>query len=158
MEPALVPELLVADIDRSIAFWCDLCGFSTSYSRPDEKFAYIVLGSARLMLEQAGVSRNWVTGPLEHPLGRGINFQITVPDSGALAAVLDGAGVECSCSWRRSGTASGMKRPACSSSSFRILTAISSVSSLRPGGDRLSDEGAASEKQDAIGVFVRTPP
>lgn len=94
MEPALVPELLVADIDRSIAFWCDLCGFSTSYSRPDEKFAYIVLGSAHLMLEQAGVSRNWVTGPLEHPLGRGINFQITVPDSGALAAVLDGAGVE----------------------------------------------------------------
>lgn len=46
------------------------------------------------MLEQAGVGRNWVTGPLEPPLGRGINFQITVPDSAAIAASLDGAGVE----------------------------------------------------------------
>jgi len=94
VEPALVPELLVTDLDRSIAFWCDLCGFTISYSRPDERFAYVVLGSAHLMLEQVGVSRNWVTGPLERPLGRGSNFQITVPDSGALATLLDRAGVK----------------------------------------------------------------
>lgn len=94
MEPALVPELLVTDLDRSIAFWCDLCGFTISYSRPDERFAYIVLGTAHVMLEQVGVGRNWVTSPLQHPLGRGVNFQITVPDSGTLATVLDHAGVE----------------------------------------------------------------
>lgn len=93
-EPALVPELLVADLDRSLAFWCDLCGFEVSYSRPEERFAYIVLGSAHLMLEQAGVGRNWVTGPLERPLGRGVNFQITVPDSAGLAVAFDRAGVE----------------------------------------------------------------
>lgn len=91
LEPALVPELLVADLDRSLAFWCGLCGFTISYARPEECFAYVVLGSAHLMLEQAGVGRNWVTGPLDAPLGRGVNFQVSVPDSGALAAVLRGA-------------------------------------------------------------------
>jgi catechol 2,3-dioxygenase-like lactoylglutathione lyase family enzyme len=92
--PALVPELLVSDLDQSLRFWCDLCGFEVSYSRPEELFAYIVLGSAQIMLEQAGVGRNWITGPLEQPLGRGVNFQIAVPDSGALALALDRAGVE----------------------------------------------------------------
>lgn len=46
------------------------------------------------MLEQAGVGRNWITGPLERPLGRGINLQITVPDTAALAQVLGRAGVD----------------------------------------------------------------
>lgn len=94
IEPALVPELLVADLERSIEFWCHLCGFDVAYSRPEERFAYIALGSEHLMLEQAGVGRNWITGPLEHPLGRGVNFQITVSDSRALAQVLGRAGVE----------------------------------------------------------------
>ena len=92
--PALVPELLVSNLDRSIEFWCGLCGFNVNYSRPDERFAYIALGSAHLMLEEAGVGRNWVTGPIEHPLGRGVNFQITVSDSAALATALRQAGVE----------------------------------------------------------------
>lgn len=30
------------------------------------------------MLEQQGIGRNWINGDLESPLGRGINFQITV--------------------------------------------------------------------------------
>jgi catechol 2,3-dioxygenase-like lactoylglutathione lyase family enzyme len=93
VEPALVPELLVADLDRSLEFWCGLCGFSVSYSRPEERFAYIVLGSAHLMLEQAGVGRNWITGDLERPLGRGVNFQISVQDTDALATALRRADV-----------------------------------------------------------------
>lgn len=93
-EPALVPELLVANLDRSIEFWCDACGFEIHYSRPDERFAYVALGSAHLMLEQAGVGRNWVTGSLERPLGRGVNFQVTVPDSAALAKALRRSNVE----------------------------------------------------------------
>lgn len=32
------------------------------------------------MLEQRGVGRNWLTGELRPPFGRGINFQIGVPD------------------------------------------------------------------------------
>lgn len=32
-EPALVPELLVTDVTRSIEFWCGLCGFEVAYDR-----------------------------------------------------------------------------------------------------------------------------
>lgn len=78
--PALVPELLVTDIDASLSFWCHLCGFEVVYDRPEEGFAYIARGSAHVMLEQAGAGRNWVSAQLDPPLGRGINFQITVPD------------------------------------------------------------------------------
>jgi hypothetical protein len=45
------------------------------------------------MLEQLGVGRNWVTGPLNAPLGRGINFQITVPTIAPITAALANAGV-----------------------------------------------------------------
>jgi catechol 2,3-dioxygenase-like lactoylglutathione lyase family enzyme len=93
-EPALVPELLVTDIDRSIDFWCGICGFEIRYSRPIERFVYIVLGTAHVMLEQVGVSRNWVTSELEVPLGRGINFQISVPDTDVIVKTLERAGVE----------------------------------------------------------------
>lgn len=93
-EPALVPELLVGDLDRSLTFWRDVCGFEVLYSRPEERFAYIALGVAHLMLEQIGVGRNWITAPLESPLGRGINFQINVPDTRLLSAALTSAGIE----------------------------------------------------------------
>ncbi len=93
-EPALVPELLVADLERSLAFWVGRCGFEIKYSRHEERFAYIALGTAHVMLGQAEVGRNWVTGPLDRPLGRGMNLQIAVDDSAALAADLLAAGVD----------------------------------------------------------------
>ena len=77
--PSLIPELLVSNTQTSLEFYCGLCGFQVDYERPDEGFACISLGVACLMLEQRGVGRNWVTGPLEPPLGRGVNFQISVP-------------------------------------------------------------------------------
>ena len=87
-EPSLVPELLVRDLDRSLGFWRDLCGFTVLYDRPTERFAYISLGDAHLMLEQIGLGRNWITGDLTAPLGRGVNFQIAVPDTEALLQTL----------------------------------------------------------------------
>ncbi len=90
--PTLVPELLVADIDASLAFWCNLCGFEVVYDRPEEGFAYIARGSAHVMLEQVGVGRNWVTAQLAPPLGRGINFQISVPDLTPILGALNEAG------------------------------------------------------------------
>ena len=93
IEPALVPELLVTEVDRSIEFWCRQCGFTVRYARPEERFAYITLGSAHVMLEEEGIGRNWITGTLERPLGRGINLQITVPDCLTIAAALQSAGV-----------------------------------------------------------------
>lgn len=88
VEPALVPELLVRDVTKSMDFWCGLCGFDVRYHRPEEGFAYLVRDSAHVMLEQAGVGRNWVTAPLQVPLGRGINFQISIPDLDPLLASL----------------------------------------------------------------------
>ena len=92
MNPALVPELLVESVAASLDFWCRLCQFEVLYDRPEEGFAYIAQDSAHLMLEQLGVGRNWLTGPLDRPLGRGINFQITVPAIGPLCSSLREAG------------------------------------------------------------------
>ena len=86
MSAALVPELSVASLAASLAFYCDLIGFSVRYSRPEEGFAYLELGQAELMLDQSGVGRDWVTAPLDYPRGRGVNFQIEVA---ALAPILD---------------------------------------------------------------------
>jgi catechol 2,3-dioxygenase-like lactoylglutathione lyase family enzyme len=75
----LVPELLVSDLDRSLGFWVGLIGFRVAYDRPEERFAYLDLDGSQVMLEERSpVSRQWVTGSLDLPLGRGINFQIAV--------------------------------------------------------------------------------
>src|SRR3954452_251831 len=87
----LVPELLVADVTESLRFWRDLCGFRIAYDRPEEGFAYLDLDGAQIMLEERGRTRNWVTGPLETPLGRGINFQIDVKSIHPILAALAGA-------------------------------------------------------------------
>ena len=89
--PALVPEPLVASLDQSLAFWHDRCTFSVRYARPQEGFAHLQLGSAHVMLEQAGVGRNRITADLERPLGRGINFQVSVPSVAPLVARLEAA-------------------------------------------------------------------
>ena len=77
--PGLVPELLITDLSASLNFWVGLCGFTLLYDRPKEGFAYVTLGTAHVMLEQVGAGRNWIPDVLEKPLGRGVNFEITVP-------------------------------------------------------------------------------
>lgn len=107
--PALVPELLVTDIDRSLAFWCGLVGFRISYDRPEERFAMLSLGTAAVMLaeRQPGV-REWVTGLLDAPFGRGLNLQIAVPAAapilGRLAAVRWPLFMDVEDAWYRAGT------------------------------------------------------
>ena len=83
----LVPEFVVTDLEASLRFWRDLIGFSVAYDRPEAGFAYLNLAGAQVMLEQRSTADDqWVTGPLEAPLGLGINFQIEVP---ALQPILD---------------------------------------------------------------------
>lgn len=94
LEPALVPELLVSDLTRSLSFWVGICGFAVRYSRPEEGFAYITRNTAHVMLEQIGAGRNWITGALDSPLGRGVNFQVSVPDCMKIAEALRAMGVE----------------------------------------------------------------
>ena len=86
--PTLVPELSVTELQISLSFWVGLCGFEVVYERPEEGFAYIRLGSAHLMLDQIGLGRDWLTDTLERPLGRGINFEISVPSIDSLTSRL----------------------------------------------------------------------
>ncbi|MDT4842645.1 hypothetical protein FQZ97_765570 [compost metagenome] len=74
----MVPELLVSDLSRSLAFWMDLCGFEIAYRREDEGFVYLDLDGAQFMLEEVRGGENWITAPLDAPRGRGINFEIKV--------------------------------------------------------------------------------
>jgi catechol 2,3-dioxygenase-like lactoylglutathione lyase family enzyme len=85
---ALVPELLVSDWHESLRFYCDLLGFSVLYDRPEEGFAFLALGGARLMIDQIGVGRDFdIPGaPRERPFGRGVNLQTEVV---ALDPILD---------------------------------------------------------------------
>ena len=48
----LVPELLVTNLDSSLAFWVSHLGFKVAYQRPEDGFAYLDLNGAQVMLEQ----------------------------------------------------------------------------------------------------------
>jgi len=86
----IVPELYVTNTLESLKFYVDICGFQVKFSRPEEGFAYLEREGAELMLDELGSSRDWITGDLERPFGRGINFQIEVSDVDTLyKAVLD---------------------------------------------------------------------
>lgn len=93
-EPALVPELSVRDATASRTFYCSLLGFSCLYDRPEEGFACLTLGMARLMIDQLGLGRDFDPGliDLAPPYGRGVNLQIEVPDLAAILRRLEGAG------------------------------------------------------------------
>ncbi|MGH9885155.1 MAG: VOC family protein [bacterium] len=87
---ALVPELYVTELSRSLSFYVDLLGFAIDYNRPEDRFASIVLGTARIMLEETPSLRaatpaefargEWRTAELLTPFGRGVNLQVDVPD------------------------------------------------------------------------------
>lgn len=75
----LVPELMITDLDSSLAFWVSCLGFKVAYQRPEDGFAYLDLNGAQVMLEQADSDAGqWLTAPLSRPFGRGINLQIDV--------------------------------------------------------------------------------
>ena len=75
---ALIPELSITNFEKSLDFYTRILGFSVSYKREEEGFAFLTLGDAQLMIDQIGKGRTWETGAFEHPLGRGINLQIEV--------------------------------------------------------------------------------
>ena len=90
----IVPELDVADLGRSSGFYVGVVGFTVVFERPQERFAYLSLGSAELMLQEAeGPGRRFRTAPLEWPFGRGVNLQIAVPDVDAVYMAVRGAGL-----------------------------------------------------------------
>lgn len=79
MTNALVPELACQDIQRSLTFYRDQLGFVVLFERPEDRFAYLALGAAEIMVEE--ISREtWVTASLDPPFGRGLHLQIVVED------------------------------------------------------------------------------
>ena len=101
----LVPELECLDFSASLDFYVRIIGFTVLFSRPESNFAYLGLGLAQIMLKQA--NGYWQTGPLERPLGRGLNLQITVPDLDVLLRRIEDANIalfaEPETAWYRAG-------------------------------------------------------
>ncbi len=79
----LIPELMVTNFDKSLKFYLDI-GFKVEYSRgekeEEKKFALISFEGSQIMLDELKHDDEFVTGKLEYPLGRGINFQIEILD------------------------------------------------------------------------------
>lgn len=91
-DPKLVPELLVSDYERSLRFYLEIIGFTIRYDRPAERFAYLMLDGVHLMIEQE--SDFWKTGERVYPYGRGVSFQIEVPDIDPLLQRISDAGLD----------------------------------------------------------------
>ncbi|EDM67810.1 MAG: VOC family protein [Moritella sp.] len=76
MNLRVVPELYCVDIDVSKHFYVDILGFSIKYQRPEEQFLFLTLDGVDLMLEGLNSEgRKWLTGDMNTPFGRGVNFQ-----------------------------------------------------------------------------------
>lgn len=82
----LIPEFSCADFAKSLAFYTDILGFKIEYQRPEHQFAFLSHQGSQIMLSQA--NDVWKTGAFEYPLGRGINFQMTVDNIDKIIASL----------------------------------------------------------------------
>ena len=87
----LVPELLVSEYEISRDFYVRVIGFGVRYERPEEKFSYLDLDGAALMVEQE--TEFWATATREKPYGRGINLQIEVDAIDPILTRLADAGI-----------------------------------------------------------------
>ncbi|MBF1103260.1 MAG: VOC family protein [Solobacterium sp.] len=74
----MIPELSVFDIEQTKRFYNDL-GFKIEYERSEEKFVFMSFQDSQFMFEQIH-DNGWNIDELIYPLGRGINFSITVDD------------------------------------------------------------------------------
>ncbi|OZT86176.1 hypothetical protein CIK04_03395 [Vibrio sp. 03_296] len=88
----MVPELSVSDFAKSLNFYCEMLGFKVRSQRESPDFVYLELEQVQIMLEQIH-DNAWVTGSLETPLGRGVNFQIELSDIAPVYERLESAGV-----------------------------------------------------------------
>lgn len=72
----MIPELSVSDFNKSIKFYVNLLGFKVEYKRDEDNFAFLSYCDIQIMLEK--INEYWKAGVLEHPYGRGINFQFKI--------------------------------------------------------------------------------
>ena len=83
----LVPELHVHDLKASLAFWRDTCRFQIAYQRDEERFVFLELQGAQIMLCQR--HGRYETGAMNRPLGQGAMFQIYVESVEPILAALE---------------------------------------------------------------------
>lgn len=78
----LLPELYVSNFPESLNFYSKIIGFTVEYTRENPSFAFLSLGDAQIMIQEIDPDEKeeYVTGSFDYPLGRGINFQIDVPN------------------------------------------------------------------------------
>lgn len=74
----LVPVLYCSSFAESVDFYVNQLGFSVLYERPEAKFCFLEREGAQLMLEEIGADKQWHTGALQRPFGRGINMQFII--------------------------------------------------------------------------------
>lgn len=78
----LIPELRVTNLSSSKEFYTKTLGFKIEYERSD--FAMVSLNNCQIMLQQLtlpSVPGSWnVSDDIIYPFGRGINFQIILPN------------------------------------------------------------------------------
>jgi lactoylglutathione lyase len=91
--PMIVPELYCSNFERTLAFYVGVVGFTAVYQREEERFAYLSLAGADLMIEQTTeTERTLLADEPVHPYGRGVNLQISVDEIQDLFARITTAG------------------------------------------------------------------
>jgi len=75
----MVPELTVTNFNKSLDFYTKVLGFKVRFRRENPSFAYLYQETAQLMIEQFH-QEGWNVSELNHPFGRGVNFQIELSD------------------------------------------------------------------------------
>lgn len=83
-----VTELHVTDLEKSLAFWNDIIGFEISYSREEERFAYLEHpeGHQIMLCQRHG---KFETGPMQYPFGQGAMFQLYFDEIGPILKKLN---------------------------------------------------------------------
>lgn len=88
---AMIPELTVADIERTRDFYVGVLQFRVEYERPEDRFIFLSYEGIQMMFEQE--NGHWKVAELEYPFGRGINFEMTVSDVEAVYKRLSDSGI-----------------------------------------------------------------
>ena len=88
---SLIPELTVTDLDKTKKFYVDILHFKIEYERPEDGFVFLSFENNQMMFELA--NDNWSVGILDHPFGRGVNFEMTVSDVDAMYKCITDSGI-----------------------------------------------------------------
>lgn len=85
LDTAMTPELGVTDFKKSLDFYINVLGFTVQYDWPEEGFAMLERQGSRIMIDEFREGKNlWAAGPLEYPLGCGMNLKIYTLDAAGL--------------------------------------------------------------------------